>query len=131
MALIRASEALDKLKLTGDEASGVDILKRAIDSPLKQIAENAGHHGEVVLQHVKEGKGNFGFDAAGEGEYVDMVKAGIIDPTKVVRFALQNAASVAALLLTTDALVSEIKEKKDRPMPGGPPGGGEYDEEMY
>ncbi len=131
VALIRASESLDKLKLKGDEAIGIDILKRALDFPLKQIAENAGHHGEVVLQRVKEGKGNFGFDASAEGEYVDMVKAGIIDPTKVVRFALQNAASVASLLLTTDALVSEIKEKKERAMPGGPPGGGEYDEDMY
>lgn len=131
VALIRASEALDKLKLKGDEAIGLDILKRALDAPLKQIAENAGHHGEVVLQRVKEGKGDFGFDASGTGEYVDMVKAGIIDPTKVVRFALQNAASVATLLLTTDALVSEIKEKKEKPMPGGPPPGGDYDEDMY
>ncbi len=127
VALLRSIAVLDKMKLDGDMATGVDIVRRALTAPLMQIAENAGHHGAVVAQRVKEEKGNFGFDAA-KGEYVDMVKAGIIDPTKVVRCALQNASSVAGLLLTTDALVSEIPEKEDKTS-GMPPGG--YGEDMY
>jgi len=122
VALIRALDALKGLKTTGDEIIGVDIVRRAIPAPLRQIAENAGESGAIVLDKVAEGEGNFGFDAA-KGEYVDLVEAGIIDPKKVVRYALQNAASVAGLLLTTDALVGELPKKKDE---GGPEGMPEY-----
>ncbi|HHT9131780.1 MAG TPA: TCP-1/cpn60 chaperonin family protein, partial [Candidatus Tripitaka californicus] len=103
-----------------DERTGREILRAALEVPIKQLAENGGHDGEVVLQKVKslsEGRGNQGFDVA-EGRYTDMIEAGIIDPTKVVRSALQNGASIAALLLTTDALVGEIPEKKSAS--GGP-----------
>jgi chaperonin GroEL len=128
VALVRSLPVLDKLKVSNDEAVGVDIIRRAIVKPLMQIAENAGMHGPVVLQEVMGGKGNYGFDA-GKCEYVDMVKAGIIDPTKVVRSALQNASSIAGLLLTTDCVVSEIREKKEAG-PAMPQGGG-YGDEMY
>ncbi|MFH1227791.1 MAG: chaperonin GroEL [Planctomycetota bacterium] len=129
VALLRTLAALDKIKGTGDQITGVDIVRRALEAPIKQISENAGINGAIVSQRVLEGKGNFGFDAD-KLEYVDMVKCGIIDPTKVVRCAIQNASSVAALLLTTDALISEIKEKKDAPQM--PPGGGYGGEEgMY
>lgn len=132
VALLRALTALDKIKAKGDESTGIDIVRRALEAPLKQIAENAGLHGPVVSQRVKEEKGNYGFDAS-KLEYTDMVKSGIIDPTKVVRCALQNASSVASLLLTTEAVVGEIPEKKEKmpPMPGGMPGGGGYGEDMY
>ena len=124
VALCRAIDALDKLKLKGDEAIGVDIVRRALVSPLKQIAWNAGLDGGVVLEKIKDMKVNEGYDALAD-KYCDMVETGIIDPTKVVRSALQNASSVAGLLLTTDCLVAEIPEKK--PAPGGPGGpGGEY-----
>ena len=119
VALIRASKALEKLKLPGDEAVGVDIVRRALDAPLRQIAENAGVDGPIVVQKVRANKGSFGYDAS-KGEYTDMIKAGIVDPTKVVRTALQNAASIATLLLTTEAMVSEIPEEK----PATPAGGG-------
>jgi len=122
VALLRALKALDKIKVTGDMATGVDIVRRALESPLRQIADNAGSNGAVVVQRVIEEKQNTGFDAD-KLEYVDMFKAGIIDPTKVVRSALENASSVAALLLTTEAVIGEIPEKKEK-MPGMPPGGG-------
>jgi chaperonin GroEL len=113
VALVRASAALDKLTLKGDEATGVDIVRRALSAPLKQIAENAGLDGAVVLNKVLSLGKTFGFDAEKE-EYVDMLKAGIIDPAKVVRGALQNAASIASLMLTTDAIISEMpKEEKE------------------
>ena len=119
VALLRAKGALDGLKLDGDEAIGVDIVRRALTSPIKQIAENSGLDGAVVAQKVEEGKDNFGFNAA-TLEYTDLVKDGVIDPTKVVRIALLNAASIASLLLTTEALVCEIPEKKKAPaMPPG------------
>lgn len=122
VALLRARAALDTMKLKGDEAVGVDILRRALLAPARQIADNAGVHGPVVAQKIQEGEGNFGYDASAN-RYCDMVKEGIIDPTKVVRSALQNAASVATLLLTTDAMVGQIPEKKRPaaapPMPGG------------
>ncbi|OHB90646.1 MAG: chaperonin GroL, partial [Planctomycetes bacterium RIFCSPHIGHO2_02_FULL_52_58] len=122
VALLRARAALDTMKLKGDEAVGVDILRRALLAPTRQIADNAGVHGAVVAQKIQEGEGNFGYDASAN-RYCDMVKEGIIDPTKVVRSALQNAASVATLLLTTDAMVGQIPEKKRPaaapPMPGG------------
>jgi len=121
VALLRAAAALDKVKATGDEAVGVDIIRRALSMPLKLIAENAGYEGAVVARRVSEGKGNFGFDAE-RGEYCDMVEAGIIDPTKVARCALQNAVSVAGLLLTTGCLITEIKEKEEEEGEGGPRG---------
>jgi chaperonin GroEL len=125
VALVRAESAFDDLKLEGDEALGAEIVRKALTSPLRQIAENAGAEGAVVLSKVREKTGSFGYDAA-VGEYGDLVKAGIIDPTKVVRVALQNAASVAGLLLTTEAAVAEKAEpKKAGPAmpPGMPPGG--------
>jgi chaperonin GroEL len=119
VALVRAAEVLNPEKAEGDLRVGVSIIKRALSAPLKQIAENAGFDGAVVLQKVRETKNpNEGFNAA-TGVYEDLVKAGVIDPTKVVRSALQHAASVSALLLTTSALISEIPEKKKAPAGGG------------
>jgi len=124
VAMLRARKALDKLKLKGDQKIGVDIVRRSLEAPIKQIAENAGADGSIVAQKVEESSDpNFGFNALTH-EYEDLVKSGIIVPTKVERIALQNAASIAGLLLTTDALVCEIPEKKK--MPGGGQGmGGE------
>jgi chaperonin GroEL len=122
IALLRCMAALDKLKLEGDDQLGVNIVKRSLEDPARQIANNAGLEGSVVVEKVKEGKGAFGLNAE-TGQYEDLVKAGIIDPTKVVRFALQNAASVAALMLTTEAMVAE-KPKEEPAMPPMPPGGG-------
>ena len=122
--MLKALPALDKLKVTGDEKIGVDIIKRAIVAPIKQIAENAGLDGSIVAQKVMESKEkNFGYDALRK-EYGDMIEFGVIVPTKVERAALQNGASIASLLLTTDAIVSEIPEKKEPPAP--PHGGGMY-----
>jgi chaperonin GroEL len=122
VAFIRAIPALDKLKLDHDDQIGVNIVKRALEEPLRMIASNAGHEGAVVIGKVKESKdANYGFNAATE-EYTDMISAGILDPAKVTRTALQNAASIAALMLTTEALVSEIPEEDKAP--AGPPGGG-------
>ena len=122
MALLLARKALGSLKLKGDEAVGVNIVERSLNAPLRQIAQNAGVDGAIAIQKVEESAVGIGLDARSL-EYVDLVKAGIIDPTKVVRCALQNAASVAALLLTTDAVISEIPEEKPAPaMPAGPPG---------
>jgi chaperonin GroEL len=120
--LIRAISALDEIKVKGDEAVGVDIIRRALEAPLRQIADNAGVSGSVVVQKVKDSDGNTGYDA-GSKKYCDMIKEGIIDPTKVVRTALQNAASVASLLLTTDAIIGQIPEKKKAMSAGMPPGG--------
>jgi chaperonin GroEL len=122
IALIRCIGVLAKLKLEGDEQLGVNIVKRALEDPARQIANNAGLEGSVVVEKVKEKTGAFGLNAE-TAQYEDLVKAGIIDPTKVVRFALQNAASVAALMLTTEAMVAE-KPKEEAPMPPMPPGGG-------
>jgi chaperonin GroEL len=121
VALIRASAVLDKLNVSDDERFGVKIVKKAIEEPLRWIANNAGAEGSIVLDKVKGGKGSFGFNAASE-EYEDLLKAGIIDPTKVVRTALLNAASVAGLLLTTEAMVAEKPEEKSS-APAMPPGG--------
>jgi chaperonin GroEL len=122
VAFIRALPALEKLKIDGDEQIGVNIVKRALEEPLRMIVSNAGHEGAVVLGKVKESKDtNFGFNAATD-EYSDMISAGILDPTKVTRTALQNAASISALMLTTEALVSEIPEEDKAPA-GPPPGG--------
>jgi chaperonin GroEL len=125
VAMLRALPALDKVKATGDEKIGVDIIRRAVVAPIKQIAENAGLEGSIVAQRVMESKEkNFGYDALRK-EYGDMIEFGVIVPTKVERAALQNGASIASLLLTTDAIVSEIPEKKETP-PAMPQGGGMY-----
>jgi chaperonin GroEL len=125
VALVRCISALEKLKSEGDEAIGVNIVKRALEEPMRQIALNSGHEGAVIVGRVRESKEeNFGFNAD-TGDYGDMVKAGVIDPAKVTRLALQNAASIAALMLTTEALIAEIKEDKKGGAPGaGGPGGG-------
>jgi len=122
VALLRACAALDKLKIHDDERWGLNIVRRVLEEPLRRIAINAGVEGAIALQKVKEGKGAFGFNAATE-EYEDLMKAGIVDPTKVVRTALQNAASIAGLMLTTEAMVAEKPEEKSA-MPPMPPGGG-------
>ena len=122
VAFVRATSVLDKLTgANADQTIGVKIIKKALEEPLRQIVNNAGIEGSVVLQKVKEGKDDFGFNAATE-VYENLVKAGVIDPTKVTRTALENAASVSALLLTTEAVVYEKKEKEPQ-MPGMPPGG--------
>jgi chaperonin GroEL len=121
-ALVRAQKALDGIKgASDDQQVGINILRRAIEEPLRMIVKNAGEEPSVILNKVKEGKGAFGFNAQ-NGEYGDMIEMGILDPTKVTRLALQNAASVAGLLLTTEAMVAELP-KKESPMPAGPGGG--------
>jgi chaperonin GroEL len=129
VALIRASKALDGLKLEGDQKVGADIIRRAVEAPLRFIASNAGVEGSIVVQNVKAHKDtNYGYNAATDS-YEDLVKAGVIDPTKVVRSALQNSSSIASLLLTTEAMVADIPEEKKEPAggPGGPGGmGGMY-----
>ena len=126
VALVRCLKALENTKLKGDEKSGIDILKQALTEPLRQIAQNAGYEGSVVLNKVLEGKDDYGFNAQSE-TYENLLAAGVIDPTKVVRFALQNAASVAGLMLTTEAMIAEKPKKKKAP--AMPPGG--MDEDMY
>jgi chaperonin GroEL len=134
VALIRALPSLDSLKFDDDRQYGVNIIRRAAEEPLRQIANNAGVDGSIVVDKVRNGKGSFGFNAATE-EYEDLVKAGVIDPTKVVRAALQNAASVASLMLTTEALVAERPKKKSPSTGnagahgGGGMGGGGMDED--
>jgi chaperonin GroEL len=129
VALARCASTLEKVKSEGDEQIGINIVKRAITEPLRMIAENAGEEGAVVLGKVLDAKdANYGYNAFAN-EYEDLVKAGVLDPTKVVRTALQNAGSIASLMLTTEALVAEIPEKKEAPMPGGGHGGGMGD--MY
>jgi len=123
VALARCASSLDKIKAEGDEQIGVNIVKRAITEPLRQIVENAGEEGAVILGKVLESKeSNYGFNAF-SNEYEDLVKAGVLDPTKVVRTALQNAGSIASLMLTTEALVAEIPEKKEAPAAPGHGGG--------
>jgi chaperonin GroEL len=122
VALIRAQSALDKIKGTEDEKIGVEIVRRALEEPIRMIAQNAGAEGSIVVARVKESKDkNFGYNAATDN-YEDLVKAGVIDPTKVTRTALQNAASIAGLLLTTECVV--VEKKEDKPAPAAPPGGG-------
>jgi chaperonin GroEL len=123
VALIRASKALDGLKLEGDQQIGVTLIKRAIEEPARWIATNAGLEGSIIVAQIKDGKGDHGFNAATE-KFEDLVAAGVIDPAKVVRNALQNASSIASLLLTTEALVSEIPEDKKEAAGAGMPGGG-------
>jgi chaperonin GroEL len=124
VALLRCIAALDKLKMHEDEAAGVRIVRRALEEPMRQIAQNAGHEGAIVVSRVLESKdANFGFDAE-TGEFGDMIKAGVIDPAKVTRLALQNAASIAGLMLTTEALVADIKEEEMKAAAGAGHGGG-------
>jgi chaperonin GroEL len=120
VAFIRTQKALENIKgLEGDELVGVQIVRRAIEEPLRQLADNAGQEGALIVQEVKKRKGNEGYNVA-TGEYADLVKAGVVDPTKVTRSALQNAASISGLLLTTEAIITELPEKdKTPPMPGG------------
>ena len=122
VALLRASKGLDSLNLSGDEATGADIVRRALEEPIRQIVQNAGLEGSVVVEKVKAGKAAYGFDAE-SNQYVDMIHAGIIDPTKVERIALQNAASIASLLLTTEAVITDMPEDKKNAMPSMPPDG--------
>ena len=123
MALLRCLPAIEAVKLSGDEQIGVDIVKRAIESPLRSRAANGGVEGSIVVQEVKKRKGNDGYNVA-TGVYEDLVKAGVVDPKKVTRTALQNAASIAGLLLTTECLITELPEK-EKPAPAGHgPGGG-------
>lgn len=122
VALVRTIPALDKIKIKAAQKIGARIVQRALEEPLRQIAENAGHEGSVVVNEVKKGKDAFGFNADTE-KYEDLMQAGVMDPTKVVRYAIQNAASVAGLMLTTEAMVAEKPEEK-KEMPAMPPGGG-------
>jgi chaperonin GroEL len=125
VALLRVIGSLDKIQAEGDEKVGVGIVRRALEEPVRQIAFNAGHEGAVVVDKIRANKDvNYGFNAETE-KYEDLVAAGVIDPTKVTRCALQNAASIASLLLTTEALVSEIPEP-EKAAPPPHPGGGMY-----
>jgi chaperonin GroEL len=124
VALLRCIPALDKLKLREDEAIGVNIVKRALEEPTRQIAQNAGHEGAIIVDRIRDSKEeNFGFNAE-SGEFGDMIKAGVIDPAKVTRLALQNAASIVALMLTTEVLIADIKEDEERAAVGAGHGGG-------
>ena len=122
VALLRCLNALENIGLKGDEAIGASIIRRALEEPLRQIAFNAGLEGSVVVDKVKNEKGNIGYNAD-KDRYEDLLEAGVIDPTKVTRTALQNAASISALLLTTETLITDIPEA-EKPMPAMPPGGG-------
>jgi len=126
VALIRCVKALEKVNVTGEEKNGISILKRALEEPLRQIVANAGYEGSVILNKVLEGKDDFGFNAQTE-KFENLFESGVIDPTKVVRFALQNAASVSGLMLTTEAMIAEKPKKKK--VPAMPAGG--MDEDMY
>jgi len=128
VALVRCIKALDKLEVKGEQKHGIAILKRALEEPLRQIAENAGFEGSVVLSKVMEGKNDFGFNAA-TSVYENLIATGVIDPTKVVRFALQNAASVAGMMLTTEAMITEKPKKASKTAPGA--GMDDMDEDMY
>lgn len=129
VAFLRCISKIDELKLKGDEAVGAEIVRRALEYPIRQIAENSGKEGSIVVQRVLDEKFNVGYDAERD-QFVDLMQAGVIDPTKVTRTALQNAASIASLLLTTEALVSEIPEEKQQQVPT-PPGGGYGGGGMY
>jgi chaperonin GroEL len=124
IALLRAANALKGLKVEGDEQIGVDIIRRSAEEPIRQISGNAGYEGSIVVEKVRSNKNaNYGFNAA-TGDYEDMVAAGVIDPAKVTRSAIQNASSISALMLTTEAMICEIPEKKPAPAPGGDHHGG-------
>jgi chaperonin GroEL len=120
-ALLRSQSALDKLSVSEEQQTGVNIIRRALEEPIRQIANNAGLEGSIVVEKVRSGKANFGYNAASD-QYVDLIEDGIIDPTKVVRTALQNAASVASLMLTTEAII--VEKKEDKPAAPSMPHGG-------
>ena len=120
VALLRAIPALSKVKVDEDQQVGVDIVSRALEAPVRQICENAGVEASIVVQNIRDKKGDHGYDARHD-DYVKMFEAGIIDPTKVARVAVQNAASIAGMILTTEAAITEIPE--DEKMPPMPPGG--------
>jgi len=122
VALIRCQKSLDTIEVNGDEKVGVAIIRKCLESPLRQLVANAGLEAALIVENVKNGKGAYGYNVA-TGEYTDLVKAGVLDPAKVTRSALQNAASIAGLLLITECMVTEIPEKKEAPMPGGGMGG--------
>jgi chaperonin GroEL len=119
VAYLRASKALDSVKVDGGEKFGVEIIRKALEEPIRLISQNGGWEGSIVVNKVRDGQGAFGFNAA-TGEYEDLMKAGVIDPTKVSRFALQNASSVASLMLTTEAMVAERPKEREE---GGASGG--------
>jgi chaperonin GroEL len=122
VALLRAQKTLEKVDAQGDEAIGMQIVRKSLEAPLRQLVDNAGMEGALVVEEVKKGKGSYGYNVA-TGAYSDLTADGVLDPAKVTRTALQNAASIAGLLLTTECMVTEIPEK-DKPMPhGGGPGG--------
>jgi chaperonin GroEL len=127
VALLRTISKLEGLSVSGDEKVGVEIIRRALEEPVRQLATNAGKEGSVVVQHLLGEKTNIGYNVEAD-KYEDMLKAGVLDPAKVVRLALQNASSIAGLLLTTEAMITEIPEKKGAmpQMPGGMPPGGMY-----
>jgi len=120
VALLRCQKVLEKLKLEGDVQIGINIIKRALEEPIRQIANNAGHEGSIIVEKAKEMEQDMGFNALTE-KFENMIKSGILDPTKVVRIALQNAASIAGLLLTTEGLVSDIPEEEKAPKYPPPP----------
>ncbi|HEY4302037.1 MAG TPA: TCP-1/cpn60 chaperonin family protein, partial [Candidatus Didemnitutus sp.] len=122
VALLRTIRVIDALKLEGDEAFGAQIVRRAVEHPIRMLCTNAGVDGGVVAKEVLAAKGNVGYNVATD-TYEDLLKAGVVDPTKVTRTALQNAASIAGLLLTTECMITEIPEKKEAPAPGGHGGG--------
>jgi len=122
VALLRAQAALDKLSLEGDEAVGVQIVRRSLEAPLRQLVDNAGLEGALICSEVRKAKGPTGFNVA-TGKYSDLIADGVLDPAKVTRSALQNAASIAGLLLTTECMVTDLPAD-DKSMPGMPPGGG-------
>ena len=126
VAYIRCLKALEGMTVTAEEKFGVDIIRRSVEEPLRQIAANGGLEGSVIVNKVKEGSGAFGFNA-GTGVFEDLLAAGVIDPAKVSRCALQNAASVSSLMLTTEAMVAEKPKKKTPPGPAAPPDMGDYD----
>ena len=128
VGLFRAGSALEKLEseLEGDEKTGVRILKKSLEMPIRQIAENAGEDGAIVVEKVRVNQGAFGFNAQNQ-KFEDLIQAGVIDPTKVVRTALENASSAASMLLTTEAVVAELEEEKEKRMPGMPGGMGDME----
>jgi chaperonin GroEL len=130
VAYLRALPALEKIKLDSHRQVGVNIVRRALEEPMRWIAINAGHDGSVTVQRVRDEKGATGFNALNE-KFEDLIKAGIVDPTKVARTALQNAGSIAGLMLTTETTVAELPEKKGKRAGGGMPAGGGYDDDMY
>ena len=122
VALLRCIENLNSLKLKGEEKTGVEIVQKSLESPVRQLTLNAGLEGSVIVEELKKKDQSIGYDINTD-QYVDMIKSGVIDPAKVTRTALQNAASIAALLLTTEALITDVPEKDKPSMGGMPPGG--------